>query len=274
MKVQLSNEKLQILLNSYDEGYSLKVSGQKVGISPDVAKRILKENGRTIRPYATKVTDNGNREKVKNKTFFSKENENPDMAWLLGFLAADGTVRQKNNNIKIGLSSKDEEILFKIKNLLELTNSSVTHYETNKGYDVSELAWTCKQHKIDLARYGIVPNKTFCLKPPYDLDEKYYKDYIRGYFDGDGSISINSGKYLRFSIVSGTKEILEFIINVFYDNGIEKVKIMEDNRHLHTNYYFSYANEDSIKIYDFLYYDNCLCLNRKKEKFDKIILRI
>ena len=122
MKVQLSNEKLQILLNSYDEGYSLKVSGQKVGISPDVAKRILKENGRTIRPYTTKVTDNGNREKVKNKTFFSKENENPDMAWLLGFLAADGTVRQKNNNIKIGLSSKDEEILFKIKNLLELTN--------------------------------------------------------------------------------------------------------------------------------------------------------
>ena len=274
-KVQLSEEEIQKLLSLYQEGYSLKVCGEKIGYSKDIVKRVLKENNIEIRPYALHRANNGNREKVKDKTFFSKERENSNMAWLLGFLASDGTVSSKNNGIKIGLSSKDEEILYKIKDLLSLTNSNVTHYVTNKGFDVSELFWTCQQHKKDLARYGIIPRKTFNLKPPYELNEKFYIDYIRGYFDGDGSITMTDKQYLGlgFKIVSATPEILNFIGDVFQQQyDIKKPKIYSSTRQ-RTNplYSLEYSTNPTIKIYQYLYHDDTIYLKRKKDRYEELI---
>ena len=137
------------------------------------------------------------------------------MAWCLGFLASDGTIALDRNVIKIGLSAKDKEILEKIKIELKLENN-ITEYTTNTGFDVVELSWTCKEHKTALAKYGIIPQKTNYLKPPFNLDEKYWLDYLRGYFDGDGSICSSNGN-LRFAITSNTKEILEWFVNWLYE---------------------------------------------------------
>ena len=64
------------------------------------------------------------------------------------------------------------------------------YVKTKDGFDVCSYRWSCKKHKEDLATYGVVPNKTFLLKPPYKLSEEFHLDYIRGYFDGDGSINL------------------------------------------------------------------------------------
>ena len=150
------------------------------------------------------------------------------MAWCLGFLASDGTVSLNRNTIKIGLSAKDKEILEKIKIELKLENK-ITEYTTNTGFDIVELSWTCKEHKDALARYGIIPQKTNYLKPPFALDEEYWLDYLRGYFDGDGSICLSNGN-LRFSIVSNTKEILEWFVNWLYEKyNIPKIKAHKDH---------------------------------------------
>ena len=138
-------------------------------------------------------------------------------------------------------------------------------------FDVVELSWTCKEHKQILAEYGIIPEKTFYLKPPYKLNKKYWKDYLRGYFDGDGSIKAGrTGIY--FSIISGTREILEWIIDFLYEEyNIPKVNIYKTIR-TNTCYYFEYCTNASKKIYDIIYSDlNNLHLERKYNKYTELI---
>lgn len=195
------------------------------------------------------------------------------MAWILGFLASDGTIGLKNNRIKIGLSAIDKEILEKIKKEISIENK-ITEYITNKGYNVVELSWTCAQHKQDLAQYGIIPQKTYKLIPPYKLDLKYFLDFLRGYFDGDGSISKNSTGIV-FSIGSCTKEILEWFVKTLEkEYNIPRVNILEDHRNQHIYYYFSYSTNSSKRIYNLLYKNlESLKLKRKYDKYTEIVTK-
>lgn len=209
-----------------------------------------------------------------NHDYFKKENESANMAWLLGFLAADGCIEKDRNVIKLSLSSIDREILEKIRLEINL-KSEVKDYITSKGYNVSKIQWSSAEHKKDLAYYGIIPQKTFKLTPPYNLNRKFWKDYIRGYWDGDGSITIKPYEYntLQWQITSATPEILEFIINYFYeDYNIPKVNIHSFKRGEKTLFLLQYSTNASIKIYDIFYYDKKnLNLQRKKEHYTSVI---
>lgn len=254
----------------------IAVSKKVLGVSnPNIVKNILKKYNIHIRTQQeAAILSNKNRASHKKEDYFSTQNSN--MAWLLGFLAADGSIRKNENKIKIGLSIKDKEILEKIKKELEL-ETSIKEYTNSQGYDCCTLQWTCEQHKKDLAKYNIVPEKTFVLKPPYELNKDLWIDYIRGYFDGDGSINLipnSNGRgngNLRWQVCSATKEILEFILQVFEEQyNIPKVNIYE-RQGLHTLYYIQYSSIATRKIYSILYTQNSLFLERKKKHFEDIL---
>ena len=214
------------------------------------------------------ILSNKNRESDKDKTYFSRENSN--MAWMLGFLASDGYISKKDNEIGIGLARKDHDILEIIRNELKL-QTPVKDYVNNLGYDCSKLTWSCAEHKRDLAKYSIVPAKTFILEPPLNLNPKYYIDYIRGYFDGDGSVSILQEHALRWQVCSATKPIIEFVINTLYNQyNIPKVNIQMQVRH-NPLYYCQYSTNATKQIYKILYTPNSLYLPRKYKHFTEII---
>ena len=269
-------EIIKLYLAGNGQAYCAKqVLGQSTGYW---TKKTLEKYHIPIRDHKTaNILQNKARAKHKKEDFFSIQSS--DMAWLMGFIAADGTIRKDSNEIKISLALKDKEILEKIKEVLEL-ETEVKTYQTSNGYDACTLAWTCEQHKKDLAKYNIVPAKTFVLTPPFELDKKYYIDYIRGYFDGDGSIDLiknSNGRgmgNIRWQVCSATKEILKFIINTLYDQyNIPKVSIFSDNSKNRKNvlYYCQYSSTASRQIYNILYTKNSLFLKRKKDKFEEVI---
>lgn len=275
MKARIFTEQeKEILRHAYvDEGKSLKACAELIHSYDKAVRQFLVEDGIEIRAYA-KNRKSVDREKVKNKTYFAKENENPNMAWLLGFLASDGTVSKTKNAIKIGLSAKDREILEKIKEELALEESHVTSYTTQTGFDVVELSWTCAQHKQDLARYGIVPNKTFCLGLPTELAEEYQIDYVRGYFDGDGTVTMNGNtKSLKVFFTSATKAILEFIRDVLERHGVPSVSVLCQVRNRVPIYTLDYSTNATKKIFQVLYTPNSLFLQRKYDKFIECLKR-
>lgn len=192
-----------------------------------------------------------------NNDYFS--NQNANMAYIMGFLAADGNISKKGNRIQSQLSIKDKNHLEMIQK--EIGGCEVYEYLSN-GY--KSCGWHCysAQIKNDLAKYGIIPHKTGTLKMPIVLDKQYWKDFIRGYFDGDGSI-YKDGTGFRVNITSANKEILEDINNYFVEHGVKSSNLYTD----HNNVCIRYRSQASIDIYNILYYPNCLCLKRKKEKF-------
>lgn len=196
-----------------------------------------------------------------NNNYFSEQNNR--MAYIMGFLAADGNVSKNGNRIQSQLSLKDKEHLEMIQS--EIGGCEVYEYESN-GY--KSCGWHCcsSQIKKDLAVYGIIPHKTGTLSIPKVLDKQYWKDFIRGYFDGDGTIC-KDGTGFRVTITSANKEILEDINSYFGENGIKPSNLYKD----HNNICIRFRSQASIDIYNLLYYNDCLCLKRKKEKYIELM---
>lgn len=266
----LTEEEEQIIINNYvNNKFGIVKSGKEIGASEPVVKRVLKKYGIKIRNHQESLEVLGQtiRKYYINDNFFSVENS--DMAYILGFLAADGTVRKNGNEVKITLARKDKELLEKFKIKLE-TNYPIVDTTTSKGYDISTFKFCSKQIKEDLSKYGIVPNKTFTFSFPTNLNKEYWIDFIRGYFDGDGTICTAGASALRFSLCSARKETLETIVNYFEELGIPKVSIQVQQK-INPLYYFQYSSNAVRQIYKFLYPLNCLCLKRKYDIYSLLV---
>ena len=269
----ITEEQEAIVIKEYIEnGKGQKAVMALANINLNQLKVILNKNGYKLRNHHEAIiAANKNRNLLENHNYFSNETSN--MAWLLGFLAADGCIEKDRNVIKLSLSTIDKEILEKIKKEIGL-KSEVKDYITQAGYQVSKLQWSSEQHKKDLSKYSIIPQKTFCLKPPIQLSKSFWKDYIRGFWDGDGSITLLPNNYnsLNWQITSATKDILIWISDFFFEEyNIPKTTIQSFKHNNVELYLLHYSTNASKIIYNNLYYENCLCLKRKKDKFDEII---
>lgn len=258
-------------------------SGRQFGLSDRTVKNILLKNNIQIRNLhesicvANQTNDRTTQHYEKNPNFFKEENSN--MAWLLGFLASDGNISKNENRIRIELSVVDREILERIKEIVKIENP-IKIRENKRGFVFASLEWSCAEHKKDLEKYNIIPQKTYTLLPPTKLNEKFYIDYIRGYFDGDGTINLNltrggKSKNLRWGICGASKPVLEWIIGVLKERyNIPSVNIHKDSSHEKDFYSFVYSTNATRKIYDILYTNNSLSLKRKKEKYEKLLLEV
>lgn len=272
--IQLPQETVDKIIYDYTiNQYGLEKTGKNNGVSAYITRRILLDNKIHIRSRgeAAQISNVQRRKHNVNDDYFSIENSN--MAYLLGFLASDGTIDKKNNRIKIGLSSVDRDFLVTIKNELNC-ESNIFDYVTSNGYPVSELCFTSKKIKQELLKYNIIPNKTFCFKFPKNLKREYWIDFIRGYFDGDGSISTSGPSAIKWQICSVTKDVLQTIIDFFYEEyKIEKPCILERKSSKHKVYYFQYSSVPTRKIFSILYSKDCLKLPRKYLKFKELVMK-
>ncbi len=188
--------------------------------------------------------------------------DNGTKAYWLGFIAADGCLT----------NTKGQRILF-----IELSRKDRNHLEKFKKevgyggpiYDLKRKSNNILSSKIqicsclmvqDLVKHGIIPNKTNFLKKP-DIDKKYYHHWIRGIFDGDGSVSLSKDGTLRGEFF-GTEKVLNFIVS--YIPGTDKVSKKNKSK----GYYHSFGgNKLANKMYDYLYKNSEICLERKRNKF-------
>ena len=272
-KTQLSQKEIDIILDGYcNKKYGLIKTGKLIGVGSSIVRRVLLENKIHIRSFSEASSANAINRRTYNVNDDYFDNESSNMAYLLGFIAADGNVSSDSNQIKIGLSAIDQMFLERIKNELQC-ESPILNYETNNGYSVSELKFSSSKIKKKLAEYNITPKKTYSFSFPKHLARKYWIDFIRGYFDGDGSVSTAGSSAIRFQICSHRPEVLETIVNFFFEEyDIPKVSVQR-NMKQSGNYLFNiqYSTNSARRIFDILYSPNCFCLPRKYEKFKSII---
>ena len=262
---------IQEIIKLYQEGKSLSFIANKYGTYGAKIKKILINNNIQIRTRAeqNRITNQSRGKKVNHNYF-----DNIDTcqkAWLLGFLAADGSVASKRNSIKIGLSSVDREILEKIKEEIQ-SERDILDYESNQGFQISELVWSSENQKKKLSQYDIVPNKTYkgIHLPEFKIAALQFA-YILGYYDGDGCFR-NDGTRCRIEICSYDPNILQDFANCI------KIKLSID-KEVHKdrsrkNYYtLTYSTKDAIQILDYMYKimneNNGFYLQRKYNKYNQ-----
>lgn len=253
---------ITVIIQSYLNGASLAQLSKEYNISAYRLKKILLNNNIHIRSKEeqNKYSPQNQRKYQINDYYFDEINH--DSAYLLGFLAADGCV-EKDGGIKIGLSSVDRQFLENIKTALQ-SNYPIRDYQTKDGFNVSEFIFRSQQIKLQLQKYNIINRKTYTFLFPYNLPEKYWIDFIRGYWDGDGTFCL-SGLYARASLCAYNKEFLEQVLNILDEKySIKKVKIYQNKNKI---YYFQYSQNAAKQLYQTFYQEKPnLYLPRKYEK--------
>lgn len=111
----------------------------------------------------------------------------PESAYYFGLLAADGCIGGYLETT-IQLSLIDYEMVLNFKNVIQSSNKINTY--TDKNQHISHRFNTTSKHMTDrLKSQGIVPRKSLILKWSHSCPDELIHHLIRGYFDGDGSIS-------------------------------------------------------------------------------------
>ena len=264
-----NTHKKEIIRRYRDLGYGQIKTGQIYGYGVHIVKQILQEANVPIRNFSEAASrSNANRAIDVNHCYF--DTQNARMAYVLGLLASDGTVRKDVNEIKLTLQALDTDFLEHLKNELGY-KGAIRTYTTKLGYSNSTLAFTSAHIKQVLATYNIVPNKTYSFQFPAKLERRFWLDFFRGYFDGDGTVCTAGSGAIRLSMCSYTSNILEVFINFFFEEyGIPKVNIQTKGEE-NVNYYFQYSTNATKRFYEILYYPNCLHLPRKFEKFTNLV---
>jgi len=205
--------------------------------------------------------------------FFKKQNE--DMAYILGLIASDGSISKKENLIAIQLQHEDVEILNKISEITKNTRPLESYIRKETGHEIDSFRVWSAEWKKDLSHYGIIPQKTFTLQPPEFLDPDYRIDYIRGYFDGDGSIyKVKQQNRIFFEITGASKVMIDWIANELANHY--HILLNKPLKETLSNGTIIYkikigSKQELLKLYNLLYNNKNLYIKRKYIKFQTLL---
>ena len=270
---KLSDQNKINLVNLYMQGIEVPALSSQFNVTRAAIRSILR-----VRKIPLRSMEITHRKYKFNDTFFEKI-DTEAKAYFLGFLYADGYISQKYNNIvSLQLQERDKEILDKLKHLIQ--SERPLYFKKSKKLKEQNL-WglqiSSKKMTTDLKGLGCGENKSLTLKFPIlkVVSEPFIRHFMRGYFDGDGCICIRKVKNhycYWFSIISSlsfckhVKKILNelkihsIIRNHYSTKGIADV--------------IAYRKQDILILYNFLYEDATIFLERKKRKFEECCVAI
>lgn len=246
----------QIIDLRINQKKSQKEIGKMFNCSDKTIIRLLQKNN---------IKDVDSRKKYFFNERYFADIDSPDKAYWLGFLTADGYINNRRNTLKIHLGEKDIEHLKKFRKAIQCEDLPIT-LEVNKcsGKNTYILNVFSSVMVNDLAKHNVVNAKSGKEKPSEYVPKKFYSDYIRGFWDGDGYISDRKiGLCGSYDLMHWVQEQLHNII------GTPITQITFDS-----NIYRLYITATQIDVLKWLYPQDKkdLSLDRKFEKAQEKII--
>ena len=190
--------------------------------------------------------------------------DSTDKAYFLGFLLTDGNISLNENIIRLVIASKDEEILNVFKEKTGNTNKICIREDEKHSERIFQLR--SKKWKDDLAKYRVVPQKTFISEMPI-LSTDMMPHLIRGMIDGDGWISFHSHQIGFCGNEKTVIQLKEYLVKTL---NIYNVKVIHARENLWQVAWASKTDIEKIGNYIYQNKDNCF-LSRKYNNFLQII---
>lgn len=243
------------IIECYGSGQSCAVIADVLGVDPQAVTLLVKRMGllREARPYQGQLNHN-----------WLDSIDTEEKAYFLGLLSADGWINK--NTIFISLKASDRD-------LLVLLTQKCFPFIPVKTYDSSHpnaepqarIAITSREWVQIMALLGITPAKSLILPDVASLIPATVRHhFIRGYFDGDGTICHTTYRGKRRVLISlrGTRAFLEGVHKAI---GLPVGRIYKDRSSIHSLCYHGKARMLEIKSY--MYADATLFMKRKHERF-------
>lgn len=201
-----------------------------------------------------------------NETYFDTWSQ--DMAYVLGFTMADGCVRSDAPTLCYHLHGQDVAILEFIRQQLEAGSPVRLSRRGTARFSV-----TSRRMCNRLANLGVVPVKTGREQMP-DVPVKFLPSYLRGVFDGDGSISVrprSEGRTARqWGICSASYQFLIDLQRVCGFEGVGKVRTGHSASGRPIFNWHVQVKQDILKLASYMYSISGFRLSRKLEVFERL----
>lgn len=267
------NDELNMIKDNYENRLSFNQLQKKYHVS---AQRITK----IFAKYGLVVQKNIHKGKYSfDRNFFFQENAH--LAYFLGWVSSDGYIQTNSNVIGIEIKQSDRKVLEDIREAMKYTRPIIDFERKERGNGVfSKFILENKEIKeLLINKYNIIPRKSskdFCFNFS-NLNKEFWKDYIRGYFDGDGCIKI-TGVSLTFQIDCTSLKMLLAIEKALkeIDNSIYLSITRRDPQERNTKdninsklplfRLYGYGG-NAKKVFDIIYKDADIYLQRKYDRY-------
>ena len=192
-------------------------------------------------------------------------------AYLLGLFTAEGCVYAKNNSklFNIQLQTDDSYMIEYIKDELKAPRKIVQD-KRDKSSSISIINDIFVQNLID---NGVTEGKSDRFFPK--ISESLIPHYIRGLFDGDGSIVIRKahsyGSSMRCCVVLLAHSKLIHQIKEYLEEklGLSRLNLCSDGGDAYSIRYSK--RKDFLAVTDFMYSNANLFLKRKFQKYEQAL---
>lgn len=199
--------------------------------------------------------------------------DSEEKAYWLGFLYADGCVYRQGEyyTVILVLSSVDKNHMYKFQKSIN-TSYKIREYVSKEQTSYCRIECCSKQMFTDLINLGCIEKKTLKLKFPTteQVPDNLINHFMRGYFDGDGTINShkevgNKRNQVRFQVL-GTEHFVRGYVNKLpLDKTVKENITLQSTKNIKTVQIG--GNIQSKKIFDYLYKDATIYLDRKHEKY-------
>ena len=262
-----SDELYNRLFSLYKSGKTHKEIGYDLVINPNGIGKVLKKKEIEKRTYSET-----NRRYKRNSEYFDNI-DTPNKAYILGLIYADGNnyIYGDKHCLTISLQAEDVSLLERVKDELEYEGDLRFNPLSKKDQNFKDqyiLAITDEHMCEQLKKIGVVQRKSLVLKFPTFLRPDLIRHFVRGYFDGDGSIYFDKSRNKEHASLCGTKEFCNGVSNIltsmFVNNNTYKPKQTFDKN---TYVLQTGGNLSSYKFLSWMYKDCDIKMERKYKDY-------
>lgn len=265
----ISKEELTEIIEMYQNNVSLREIEKRTSHGRPAITKMLQRLG------IKTTTGNHYRKYFFDFNFFEKI-DNEYKAYWLGFIYADGCILKQDNRgygeqeFKIQIAKEDLQLLEKFKQDIKSTypiREDKSKNEKNSNHQIQVIQSLRSQKTVDdLKKLGCVENKSLILTFPSEqqVPKELQKHFIRGYFDGDGSISETKEHYYVNFV--GTEPFIKSLYQILKIGSVFQDKRKENSWYLSIG-----GNLQVIKFYHLLYDNSNRYMQRKYEKFQLLL---
>jgi intein/homing endonuclease len=205
------------------------------------------------------------------------EKSDPIAYYILGVIATDGALFESSRYRMFKIDSKDKDWLESIRDII-VPGKPLYEYKNKNLYTLSIY---CRPIFDWVKSNGMTPNKTLTLKMPR-INHFYYRDFLRGVIDGDGSVSLckmNGYDSVYMKIITASEVFaneLNFILSELFEKPtafteIRHSKLAKPSSPTTRAFRVQYGGRRAVKFLDGIYYDHKLLkLERKFQNYMKI----
>ena len=195
------------------------------------------------------------REKIYMDNNIFNDGWNKDNAYIYGWVLSDGCLMLEGRNknaYSVRISSNDYDIVCWLHDKLCVGNK--IYRQGKNGYVIKYRNKESINFMIDL---GLTERKSLTAEYPV-IPNSVFQDFLRGYFDGNGSVILHKTQYNVYgqvSFASGSKRLLDGLYEQLLFNGI-KSHVYKDDRSNNSSYYLRVTKRSELeRLYHVMYED-------------------